>query len=81
MRGEIELMIRHLEPLREEMIKDARFEEAALLRDVISALEKEALRAEALRAVMGIKDLVKLEELKRTLIIPAIDINMRPKSC
>lgn len=81
MRGEIELMIRNLEPLREEMIREARFDEAALLRDVIWTLEKEALRAEALRAVMGIRDLAKLEECKRALVIPAINIHPRAKPC
>jgi len=67
-------MIEHVDALREEMIAEARFDDATLLRDVKWALEKEQAKDEALRAVLCVNDLQKLEELKRALVQPALTL-------
>jgi hypothetical protein len=72
MKGQIRLMIEHVDALREEMIAEARFDDAHLLRDVKWALEKEQAKDEAIRAVLRVDNLQKLDELKRALLLPAL---------
>jgi hypothetical protein len=88
MKGDIELMIEQLEPLRLEMGDSGRFDEAMLLRDIKWTLEKAAERKTALEAVVKVchnmrspddpNFILKLAECIREIVVPALRNPERP---